>query len=164
MNISPSEVLRTFDINTCAPYFTTAVLLELLSKGNERGIPGVTSQVITVSSISGYVRDSRETGFAYMASKAAAIHLGKYMANVFFNYSIRSNVIVPGLYPSEMSHGMDIMRKELYVKSFVPAERPGAPEDIASLILYLTTKAGAYVNGNVSVTDGGRLGLYSGTY
>lgn len=150
LSISPSEVQKTFDVNTSAAFFSTAVFLELLSKGNERGIPGVSSQVITVSSISGYIRDGRQTGFAYTTSKAAAIHLGKYMANMFFNYNIRSNIIVPGIYPSgqfllgpfysfpywfyfaEMSYGLGMMRKELFVKSYVPAERPGMPEDIVS--------------------------------
>lgn len=32
------------------------------------------------------------------------------------------------------------------------------------LILYLATRAGAYVNGNMSITDGGRLGLFPSTY
>lgn len=100
LGMSSSEVQKTFDVNVTSVFFATAVFLELLSKGSKRGIPGVSSQVITVSSISGYIRDGRQTGPAYPTSKAAAIHLGKLMANMFFNYDIRSNIIVPGLYPS----------------------------------------------------------------
>lgn len=31
-----------------------------------------------------------------------------------------------------MSHGLGMMRKELFTKSYVPAERPGMPEDMVS--------------------------------
>lgn len=32
------------------------------------------------------------------------------------------------------------------------------------LILYLATRAGAYVNGNLTITDGGRTGMFPSTY
>ena len=35
---------------------------------------------------------------------------------------------------------------------------------IAGVTLYLVGRGGAYVNGNVVVTDGGRLGVFPGTY
>jgi NAD(P)-dependent dehydrogenase (short-subunit alcohol dehydrogenase family) len=46
----------------------------------------------------------------------------------------------------------------------VPMRRPGLAEDMQGLILYLASRAGAYVNGNVAVVDGGRLSLACSTY
>lgn len=46
----------------------------------------------------------------------------------------------------------------------VPDGRPGDSEDIGGAILFLLSKAGAYINGNVLVTDGGRLGVVPATY
>jgi NAD(P)-dependent dehydrogenase (short-subunit alcohol dehydrogenase family) len=46
----------------------------------------------------------------------------------------------------------------------IPVKRPGRTTDMGGLILYLASKAGAYVNGNVSVVDGGRLSLSCSTY
>lgn len=46
----------------------------------------------------------------------------------------------------------------------VPLRRSGLPDDIAGLILYMASRASAYVSGNVFVIDGGRLGLYPSTY
>jgi NAD(P)-dependent dehydrogenase (short-subunit alcohol dehydrogenase family) len=49
-------------------------------------------------------------------------------------------------------------------KSVIPEERPGDEQDIAGAILFLVSQAGAYINGNVLVTDGGRLGVVPSTY
>jgi len=47
---------------------------------------------------------------------------------------------------------------------FIPLKRVGRTLDMGGLVLYLASKAGAYVNGNVSVIDGGRLSLACSTY
>jgi NAD(P)-dependent dehydrogenase (short-subunit alcohol dehydrogenase family) len=49
-------------------------------------------------------------------------------------------------------------------KNIVPLQRAGTIEDMAGAILYLTSRAGAYLNGNVVVTDGGRLSVVPATY
>jgi NAD(P)-dependent dehydrogenase (short-subunit alcohol dehydrogenase family) len=42
-------------------------------------------------------------------------------------------------------------------KSIVPLGRMGTAQEMAGQILYLASPAGAYLNGNVIVVDGGRL-------
>lgn len=49
-------------------------------------------------------------------------------------------------------------------RSLVPARRAGGPQDMAGTMLYLASAAGAYCNGLVVVTDGGRLGMSPATY
>lgn len=49
-------------------------------------------------------------------------------------------------------------------KAIIPAQRFGDSEDIAGAILFLVSRAGAYINGNVLVTDGGRLGVVPSSY
>jgi len=51
-----------------------------------------------------------------------------------------------------------------FSQSIIPLQRAGTIEDMAGAILFLTSRAGAYLNGNVVVTDGGRLGVLPGTY
>jgi len=160
---TPGEFQDTFNINVTAVYFATVAFLELLDKGNKKGgIPGVSSQVITTSSIAGYRRDGALTGIAYATSKAATTHLGKIFANLLSEYRIRSNIIAPGIYPTDMAARFQV--GATVPTNIIPEGRTGTDEDMASLILYLSTRAGAYVNGNVSLTDGGRLGLFSATY
>lgn len=46
----------------------------------------------------------------------------------------------------------------------VPERRAGDAQDLAGAVLFLVSKAGAYINGNVMVTDGGRLGTVPASY
>ena len=52
----------------------------------------------------------------------------------------------------------------VFPKEILPAQRVGAAEEMGGSILYLTSRAGAYCNGNVVVIDGGRLSLMPATY
>lgn len=45
-------------------------------------------------------------------------------------------------------------------RSIVPLGRMGDETDMAGQILYLASRAGAYLNGNTIVVDGGRLGTF----
>lgn len=49
-------------------------------------------------------------------------------------------------------------------KSFIPEGRIGDIEDMAGVVLYLASRAGAYMNGNVLIPDGGAIGLLPATY
>lgn len=46
----------------------------------------------------------------------------------------------------------------------IPEGRPGGSEDMAGIILFLASKAGAYLNGNILLCDGGRLAVVPGSY
>lgn len=52
----------------------------------------------------------------------------------------------------------------VFPRSQIPLERVGTEEDMAGAILFLTSKAGAYVTGNVLIIDGGRLSMNPATY
>jgi len=93
------------------------------------------------------------------------------MSTYFGPWGIRANCIAPGLYPSEMTVKHPAMQREKPItekgsmpSEIVPATRSGTEEDIQGAILFLTSRAGAYINGNTVVTDGGRLGQTPATY
>jgi len=46
----------------------------------------------------------------------------------------------------------------------VPLRRVGTEEDMAGTILFLASRAGAYVNGAVWLVDGGRIGTVPSNY
>lgn len=80
--------------------------------------------------------------------------------------------MAPGLFPSEMSApivqavGGDASGEGLIPldKTAVPLGRMGDAQDMMGTVLYLVSRAGAYLNGNVTVLDGGRLGTFPSTF
>jgi NAD(P)-dependent dehydrogenase (short-subunit alcohol dehydrogenase family) len=48
-------------------------------------------------------------------------------------------------------------------KSLIPLGRMGDAQDMMGTVLYLVSRAGAYLNGNVTILDGGRLGTFPST-
>ena len=49
-------------------------------------------------------------------------------------------------------------------KTAVPMGRMGDEQDVAGVILYLASRAGAYCNSAIIVSDGGRLGNFPSAY
>ncbi|KAK3050913.1 hypothetical protein LTR09_007991 [Extremus antarcticus] len=176
--------VTTFSTNSVSVVFNTFAFLELLDAGNRKGnCAGRKSQVIVTSSIAGYLRVPGNFG-AYPASKAvismdelidaATTHIVKHLSGTLAPYSIRVNAIAPGLFPSELAAGLiaqggtksdkEPTEEGAYEKSFIPAERLGKTDDIVGTLLYMASAAGAYLNGNVQVLDGGRISQLNGTY
>ncbi|ORY57583.1 short chain dehydrogenase [Pseudomassariella vexata] len=161
-DVPMEEYTKTFAVNVSAVWFTTLVFLRLLDAGNKKGNIWQKSQVIATSSIGGFNKQNTG-GYAYGQSKAAATHLVKQLAVALPNWDIRANVICPGLYPSEMSAPI-IERGGCFGKDMIPLQRVGDEKDMTGAVLYLTSRAGAYCNGTVIVSDGGRLGLFPSTF
>jgi NAD(P)-dependent dehydrogenase (short-subunit alcohol dehydrogenase family) len=101
LQLDPQSWADTFKTNVSSIFYMSMTFLPLLAKGN--AIPGYTSQVINVSSISGYMKGSSNGQFAYASSKAAATHLGRMLATTFVGTKVRVNTIAPGVFPSEVS-------------------------------------------------------------
>lgn len=153
--------------------------LDLLDAGNKKKNMPQDSQILVTSSIAGFSRQLAN-GFAYASSKAATTHLVKMLATNFAQqgFHIRVNSISPGLYPSEMtqtsvsgldkwagsdSHGAFPDAKTM-ANTNCPAERTGSEEDLAGTVLFMASRAGAYLNGECLVSDGGRLSQLPAAY
>ena len=170
---STDDWAQTFATNSSAIFFSTMAFLELLDAGNQRGnCAGRKSQVLVTSSIAGFLRVPANMG-AYPTSKAAATHLVKHLSGTLVPYSIRVNAVAPGLFPSDLAAGLiamgnkkkdDPTEEGAFEKGFMPAERTGKLDDMVGTVLYMASKAGAYLNGNITILDGGSMGQVPATY
>ena len=110
--------------------------------------------VIIVSSIGG-LRASPVIG-AYNISKAADFQLARNLAAEFGADNIRVNCIAPGLIKTDFAKALwdnpDTLKRAL---TGTPLKRIGDPEEIAGAAVYLASKAGAYMTGQMLVVDGG---------
>lgn len=75
-----------------------------------------------------------------------------------------SDMSAPLLAPFKISKGKALSEEGAFARSYLPAERAGSEEDMAGVILYMVSKAGAYVNGSVMLVDGGKLATVPATY
>ncbi|KIK69665.1 hypothetical protein GYMLUDRAFT_212399 [Collybiopsis luxurians FD-317 M1] len=149
-----------YSINVFSIFFTTTAFLGLLEKGTkECRIPGYTSTVINITSISGIIKLAQDH-FCYNSAKAAASHLTKMLSTEFAlkKVPVRVNAIAPGVYASEMT--VDTIPPEMVDQigkgiSPVPAKRDGSAEEMAGTVVYLASKAGCYTNGQEIIIDGG---------
>ncbi|KAG8170111.1 hypothetical protein KVR01_000856 [Diaporthe batatas] len=169
--IPMDEYEQTFRVNVTAVWYTAMAFLELLDKGNKKGNLDWQGQVLVTSSIAGFNKKA-PGGWPYGQSKAAATHSAKQLSVLLPKWGIRANALAPGLFPSEMSApivekmggsltGGDLIPLD---KSVVPLGRMGDAQDMTGTVLYLVSRAGAYLNGNVTVIDGGRLGTFPAVY
>ncbi|CAK7219646.1 hypothetical protein SBRCBS47491_003917 [Sporothrix bragantina] len=154
--------VSTYRVNDAGTFYTTLAFLTLLDAGNQQRNVNFSSQVVATASITAFNR-TVPSGFAYATSKAAVVHLMKQLSTYLVPYNIRCNVIAPGLYPTDMS-GPALETDYDALLSTIPAGRVGDVKDIAGTILYLASQAGAYSNGTVIITDGGRLATMPATY
>lgn len=88
---------------------------------------------------------------AYTASKAALWNLTLSLARELAP-QVTVNGIAPGVV--EWAKNMSPSDREQYLKR-VPLDRPGTPEDVATLVEFLCTK-GTYITGQIIRLDGGR--------
>ncbi|KAI0916761.1 hypothetical protein AcW2_007068 [Taiwanofungus camphoratus] len=149
---------RVHRINTFSIYFMTTAFLGLLTKGS-LDIPGYTSCVINVTSISGNIKLAQRH-FGYNSSKAAATHLTKMLATelALRKIPVRVCSVAPGVYESEMTYENitpDLVDTVGHTIVPVPEGRPGTGEEVAGTVIYLVSPAGCYTNGQEIIIDGG---------
>ncbi|OBT81531.1 hypothetical protein VE02_09559 [Pseudogymnoascus sp. 03VT05] len=125
------------------------------------------SQFISTTSFSGLCR-AEAPSYVYNASKAALNHLTKTLSSEYAKHSIRANAIAPGTFVTEMTEAYTPEGGISVVGSLpwqaIPATRAGTDEDIAGAVLYLASRAGAFVNGCILLPDGGMLSVRPGSY
>jgi peroxisomal 2,4-dienoyl-CoA reductase len=104
------------------------------------------------------------------AAKAGIDALTKTLALEWARDRVRINSVAPGPIPTEgvkkafapppSADGVvDVFAQERamesYAKKMIPLQRFGSPEDIAGMVAFLASPAGAWITGAIMVVDGG---------
>ena len=103
---------------------------------------------------------------AYSSSKAGVIHLTRSIALDYAKFGIRANCVCPGCIRTPLCERFNEevgarkgMSGEAVLQEFVdaniPMKRVGTPEEVASVVLFLSSDDAIYVNGAVIPVDGG---------
>ncbi|HEV2139979.1 MAG TPA: SDR family oxidoreductase [Candidatus Dormibacteraeota bacterium] len=138
---------KTFEVNVRGMFWLTKLVYDA-SMGSRGG------SVVNIASTGG-IRPSGVALGVYSVSKAAVIFLTRQLARELAG-KVRVNAVAPGLIKTRFAEVLwstpAILDRVLAVN---PMARIGAPEEVASAVLFLVSDAASYVNGEVLVVDGG---------
>lgn len=95
-------------------------------------------------------------GGAYSAAKGGLNGLTLHLAAQYGSSGVRSNAVAPGVIPTPMTfHRLEDEGFRRMNLDMTPAARMGTPEDVAQAILFLSSPASGWINGQVLAVDGG---------
>ncbi|PIP97892.1 MAG: 3-oxoacyl-[acyl-carrier-protein] reductase, partial [Rhodobacterales bacterium CG18_big_fil_WC_8_21_14_2_50_71_9] len=109
-------------------------------------------RIVSVTSIVGVTGNPGQGNYA--ASKAGLIGMSKSLAAEVASRAITVNCVAPGFIETAMTGALNAAQKEKLLGA-IPAGRMGAPEEIASAVVYLASDEGAYVTGQTLHVNGG---------
>jgi len=156
----PDEAFsKLLTLNLQRVFTLTQRCLPLLRAAAEQGNSGEVysdpARIINIGSIEGITVPAHET-YAYSASKAGLHHLSRHLAGRLGSEGITSNTIACGPFESKMmAHTLETMGD--IIRSQIALNRIGTPEDIVGTVLWLSSRAGAFVTGATIALDGGML-------
>lgn len=160
----PLESFPLDDWNHVVAVNMTGVFLAVREIGSRMAERGQGS-IINVSSIYGVVGPDQRiyegsfyddmggkinTPFVYSATKGAIVAMTRYLATYWGPKGVRTNTLTPG--------GVYSGQNETFQKKYaerVPLGRMANAEDVVGAMLFLSSDASLYVNGQNLVVDGG---------
>ena len=139
-------------LNLRAAVFTAQSVARGMSRAGKGG------SIINMSSVNAVVAIPNIA--AYVACKGAVNQLTKTMALALADKGIRVNGIGPGTILTDMARQVmidDAARRTILSRT--PLGRPGEPDEIAAVAVFLASEESSYITGQTIYADGGRLGL-----
>ena len=147
VEISEAVWDRVMAINLKAVFFTCQAAGQIMIEQGSGSIINVASLTTTF-------------GFPnivpYCASKGGVGQLTKALASEWAPHGVRVNAVAPGYYRTAMTEPLfQDPDSFAYIRSRIPMQRPGAPEELAGAVLFLASDASAYITGQILYVDGG---------
>lgn len=140
---------RTVAVNLTGTFLTCKYGLQTMLAAGRGG------SIVCTASPTGFF--GKAPGFdAYSASKAGVFGLVRVLAADYAQEGIRVNAVVPGFTDTPLVHTVmesDADREALIAT--IPLGRPGTPEEVASVFLFLASDEASYVTGAAYCVDGG---------
>jgi len=166
VDVEDDEHRRLFDLNYFGPFVASQVFARQIMKqnggaiedgsGTDRiGQTGFGGSIVNVCSVTSFLALSEVT--TYAATKGALLALTRQLAVEWpRSAGIRVNAIAPGFVPADQNR--EILKsgdRGRRILEATPMQRFGTPEEIAGAVVFLSSAAGRFVNGECINIDGG---------
>jgi acetoacetyl-CoA reductase/3-oxoacyl-[acyl-carrier protein] reductase len=109
-------------------------------------------RIVNVGSVTAAMGNPVEAG--YGAAKAGLLGLTRSLARAVARKGITVNLVVPGVFDTEMTRAMRPEAQEA-IRSMIPLGRRGDPRELAHAVRFLLADEAAYITGSVLTVDGG---------
>ena len=141
-----AEWKRVFDINVNGLFYCNRFVGSLMKA---RGY----GRIVNIASIAG--KEGNPNASAYSASKAAVIGLTKSLGKELAKDGVVVNVVTPATIETPILEQVSPAHIA-YMRSKIPMERFGKPEEAAALICWLASRECSFSTGAVFDLSGGR--------
>jgi len=154
--LSKADIERSQLINFTGMMLLTKSVVKLMRRQKA-------GNIINISSIQGVVGPNfpvyGNTGMTspvnYTYDKWGIIGFTKWLANYYGKYNIRANCISPGGYGPGIVEGIEKKEFVENYKRLTPLGRFAEDDDIKGPVIFLASKASAYITGHNLLVDGG---------
>ncbi|MCX7954641.1 MAG: 3-oxoacyl-[acyl-carrier-protein] reductase [Bacteroidales bacterium] len=134
-------------VNLKSVFNMTKAVQRYMLKQKEGAIINITSVV----GISGNIGQAN-----YAASKAGIIGFTKTVAKELGSRNIRCNAVAPGFIETDMTKALPDNVVKNWIEK-IPMKRPGLPDEVSNVVVFLASNLASYINGQVISVCGGML-------
>ena len=145
IRMKEEEWQQVIDVNLKGTFLCTKAVIRKMMKQKH-------GNIINISSVVGVKGNAGQAN--YSASKAGVIGFTKSVAKEVASKNIRVNAIAPGYIETSMTAVLSDDIKNALIES-IPLKRYGQPNDIANLVVFLSSEQSNYITGQVICVDGG---------
>lgn len=140
--MSNEDWSKVIDTNLNGFMYTTRALVQSMLKKKK-------GRIINMVSLSGQKGLPGQTN--YSAAKGAVMAATKALAQEVARKGVTVNAVAPGFVRTDMTQGLD----EANLKTQIPMNRFGEPEEIAATVGFLASDAASYITGQIIAVNGG---------
>ena len=145
IRMKDDEWQKVIDINLTSTF--------LLSKNSiKKMLKSKKGKIINITSVVGHTGNIGQAN--YTASKAGVVAMSKSLALEYGKKNINVNCISPGFITTDMTDKINDDYKEI-LKSRIPLDRFGSPNDIANAVIFLSSVLSDYITGETLHVNGG---------
>ena len=132
----------SIDINLTSAFIVTRAVLPGMIERNY-------GRIVHMSSVTGPLVGIRGSA-AYGAAKAGMLGMARSLAIETGPHNITVNCIGPGWIKTASSDDAEILAGQ-----YTPAGRPGTPDEVGHVAVFLSSEEASYITGQLLVVDGG---------
>jgi 3-oxoacyl-[acyl-carrier protein] reductase len=145
LRMKPDDWNQVIQTNLSAVYRLSKGVLRRMMKERH-------GRIINITSIVGITGNPGQVNYA--AAKAGVLGFTKSLAQEVASRGITVNAVAPGFIATDMTKALSEEQRAV-LAGRIPMERLGAPEDVASAVLFLASPQAGYITGETLHVNGG---------